>query len=201
MPIKKNKTFLCLGLFFCLSQNCFGQATSNIELITSLTDSLLEQGFTELSLSARKQAAIRSANDNELNWILEDRLIKTLTRFGYGSVFHYDAKRDSTPSGALLLFEYGISKLTFRVERASDDSASLKRKIAEVSFFLKVRDGVSGPIIYDRFFEGSRRAKPQLSLSTGQARKEKKRGKVLQPVLISTVTAVIVYLFYALRSR
>ncbi|MFQ5674579.1 MAG: hypothetical protein ACE5G1_01670 [bacterium] len=132
---------------------------------------------------------------------------KTLSRMGYGSILTDDGSRDSTTSfqtKAYLFVEYGISKIDVRYEKASKDSVSFMQKVAEVGFFLKVREGDLGPVIYDRFFEGRREVRPEsgrFSLGTGQAKKVKNGGRILAPVLISTVTGVIVYLFYALRSR
>lgn len=205
----KKLTFLFL-LFECLPRVCLSQEASNFQFIVSLTDSLLNSALSEVSVEQAGQVGIKSLeNDNKLNWFFEDRLVELLRRRGVVSIY---LNNESPINSPILIFEYNALEIDFKYDKpnsALQDSLKVKR-IADVGFFITITDQATGDVLLSKRFEATKIGWFQLNRSgeqtndnihffQGSSKSSKKN--IIQPILITSVTGIIVYLFYALRSR
>jgi len=207
----KKRTILIGFLWFIasLSTRCLAQE-SNFQFISSLTDSLLGRATTQLHSEKASQAILRSLEDNNINWFFEDRLVELLKRKNIAHIYFEDQVEGSRGSvNSSLAFEYKVLKLDVKYNKQSRNSNTVKR-IAEVDFFLRIIQHTTGTVLLSKNFEATKeewlhvnqtnlQQTNDIQLNQGQSKQ--KKGNILQPILISSITGIIVYLFYGLRSR
>ncbi|TDI94246.1 MAG: hypothetical protein E2O77_01350 [Caldithrix sp.] len=207
----KKRTILIgfLWLIASLSNRCLAQE-SNFLFISSLTDSLLDLATTQLTSEKASQAVLRSLEDNNINWFFEDRLVELLKRKNIAHIYFEDKVEGSRDSENLSLgFEYKVFKLDVKYMKQSRNSKRVKR-IAEVEFFLRIIQHATGTVLLSENFEGKKEKWLHVNQANLQetsdiqfnpSQPKQKKINILQPILISSVTGIIVYLFYGLRSR
>lgn len=198
-----------LWLIASLSNRCLAQE-SNFLFISSLTDSLLDLATTQLTSEKASQAVLRSLEDNNINWFFEDRLVELLKRKNIAHIYFEDKVEGSRDSENLSLgFEYKVLKLDVKYMKQSRNSNRVKR-IAEVEFFLRIIQHATGTVLLSENFEGKKEKWLHVNQANLQetsdiqfnpSQPKQKKINILQPILISSVTGIIVYLFYGLRSR
>jgi len=206
----KKQTILIgfLWLIASLSNRCLAQE-SNFQFISSLTDSLLDLATTQLPGEKSSQAILRRLEDNNLNWFFEDRLVELLERKNIAHIYFED-QVDRSPGSvnSFLTFQYKVSKLDVKYNKQSRDSNTVKR-IAEVGFFLRIIEHATGKVLLSENFEATKEGwldvnqnlQQTNAIQFDQSQPKQKKRNILQPILISSITGIIVYLFYGLRSR
>lgn len=193
-----------------LSNQCLAQQTS-ARFIASLTDSLLNLAAAQLPIEGKKQAVLKGLEDTpNINWFFEDRLLELLRQESITHIYFDDqAEQLRDSSNSRLVFEYKVLKLNIKYSRQSGNSNSLQR-IAEVGFFLRVIEQTAGTILLNKNFEATKTEWLQLNQADlqeshdadfNQRQLRPQKGSILQPVLISSIAGIIIYLFYAVRSR
>ena len=207
----KKRTILIgiLWLIASLSNRCLAQE-SNFLFISGLTDSLLGLATTQLPSEKASQAVLRGLEDNSINWFFEDRLVELLKRKNIAHIYFEDKVEGSRDSENLCLaFEYKVLKLDVKYKKQNKDSNRVKR-IAEVDFFLRIIQHATGMVLLSENFEAKkeewlhvnqRNLQQTSDIQFNPSQPNQKKRNILQPILISSITGVIVYLFYALRSR
>lgn len=145
---------------------------------------------------------------NSVSWFFEGRLLHLAQKLGkktYVSPGRVDSLKQP------VFFE--VRPLRLRVEylQVPGRSRSLVRQV-QSGFYLKVVRGSAGEVLLSREVWGKKSdiileeniasyENPELAFTIGQKVKSTSRVRWLQPVLISGVAGVVVYLFYSLRSR
>ena len=198
-----------LWLVASLSNRCLAQE-SNFLFISGLTDSLLGLATTQLPSEKVSQAVLRGLEDNSINWFFEDRLVELLKRKNIAHIYFEDKVEGSRDSENLCLaFEYKVLKLDVKYKKQNKNSNRVKR-IAEVDFFLRIIQHATGTVLLSENFEAKKEEwlhvnqinlQQASDIQFNQSQPKPKKSNILQPILISGITGVIVYLFYALRSR
>jgi len=206
----KKQTILIgfLWLIASLSNRCLAQE-SNFQFISSLTDSLLDMATTQLPGEKSSQAILSRLEDNNINWFFEDRLVELLKRKNIAHIYFED-KVDGSPGSvnSSLTFQYKVSKLDVKYNKQSRNSNTVKR-IAEVGFFLRIIQHTTGKVLLSENFEATKEGWLDVNQNLQQtddiqfvrSQPKQKQRNILQPILISSITGIIVYLFYGLRSR
>ena len=207
----KKQTILIgfLWLIASLSNRCLAQE-SNFQFISSLTDSLLDLATTQIPGEKTSQAILRSLEDNNINWFFEDRLVELLKRKNIAHIYFEDQVDRSRGSvNSSLTFQYKVSKLDVKYNKQSRNSNTVKR-IAEVGFFLRIIQHATGTVLLSKNFEATKEGwldvnqenlQQTKDIQFNQSQPKQKKRNILQPILISSITGIIVYLFYGLRSR
>ncbi len=206
----KKQTILIgfLWLIASLSNRCLAQE-SNFQFISSLTDSLLDLATTQIPGEKTSQAILRSLEDNNINWFFEDRLVELLKRKNIAHIYFEDQVDRSRGSvNSSLTFQYKVSKLDVKYNKQSRNSNTVKR-VAEVGFFLRIIQHATGTVLLSKNFEATKEGWLDVNqnlqqtddIQFDQSQPKQKQRNILQPILISSITGIIVYLFYGLRSR
>jgi len=206
----KKQTILIgfLWLIASLSNRCLAQE-SNFQFISSLTDSLLDLATTQIPGEKTSQAILKGLEDNNINWFFEDRLVELLKRKNIAHIYFEDQVDRSRGSvNSSLTFQYKVSKLDVKYNRQSRNSNTVKR-IAEVGFFLRIIEHATGKVLLSENFEATKEGWLDVNqnlqqtndIQFDQSQPKQKKRNILQPILISSITGIIVYLFYGLRSR
>jgi len=191
---KQTILFGFLWLIASFSNRCLAQE-SNFQFISSLTDSLLDLATNQILGERPTQVILRGLDDNNINWFFEDRLVELLKRQDIIHIYSEDQiERSHGSENSSVTFQYEVSKLDVKYNKQSGNSNTVKR-IAEVSFFLRIIQHTTGAVLLSKNFEATKEGWYKQS----QLKEGKKN--LLQPILISSITGIIVYLFYGLRSR
>ncbi len=206
----KKRTILIgiLWLIASLSNRCLAQE-SNFLFISGLTDSLLGLATTQLPSEKASQAVLRGLEDNSINWFFEDRLVELLKRKNIAHIYFEDqVDRSGGSVNSSLTFQYKVSKLDVKYNKQSRNSNTVKRS-AEVGFFLRIIQHTTGKVLLSENFEATKEGWLDVNqnlqqtndIQFDQSQPKQKKRNILQPILISSITGIIVYLFYGLRSR
>jgi hypothetical protein len=206
----KKQTILIgfLWLIASLSNRCLAQE-SNFQFISSLTDSILDLATTQIPGEKTSQAILKGLEDNNINWFFEDRLVELLKRKNIAHIYFEDqVDRSHGSVNSSLTFQYKVSKLDVKYNKQSRNSNTVKR-IAEVGFFLRIIQHATGTVLLSKNFEATKEGWLDVNQNLQQtddiqfdrSQPKQKQRNILQPILISSITGIIVYLFYGLRSR
>ncbi len=200
--------FLCL--FGGLSNHGLAQE-SNSRFITNLTDSLLNLATDQLPIEGTNQAVLKNLEHSlNINWFFEDRLVELLKRKNIAHIYFED--QVGLWSGAVnssLVFEYKVLKLHVTYNKQIKNLNTVRR-IGEVDFFLRIIEPATDTVLLSKNFKATKEDWFHLNHANLQQTKgiqfnrdqpKPSKGNILQPILISSITGIIVYLFYALRSR
>ncbi len=200
--------FLCL--FGGLLNHGLAQE-SNSRFIANLTDSLLNLATDQLPIEGTNQAVLKNLEHSlNINWFFEDRLVELLRRKNVAHIYFEDQVDRSRGSvNSSLIFQYKVSKLDVKYNKQSRNSNTVKR-IAEVGFFLRIIQHATGTVLLSKNFEATKEGWLDVNqenlqqtndIQFNQSQPKKEKRNILQPILISSITGIIVYLFYGLRSR
>ena len=209
MLFKKQTILIGFLWLTSLSNRCLAQE-SNVQFISSLTDSLLYLATTQIPGEKSSQAILRGLEDNNINWFFEARLVELLKRKNIDHIYFEDQVDRSRGSvNSSLIFQYKVSKLDVKYNKQSRNSNRVKR-IAEVGFFLRIIQHATGTVLLSKNFEATKEGwldvrqenlQQTKDIQFNQDQPKQKKRNILQPILISSITGIIVYLFYGLRSR
>ncbi len=195
------------------------QPPSNLDFLTTLTDSLLEQVSNAVRRHWKAVAALdRMTAEHPDNWFFEDRLTHLLARQKNGSVRFVDYARDSSwvEQGALVFafrpIALGIRYRPIEGANGRGTDAHLVSRIGSVRLYLRVVDLPEGAVVWSGEVVGERRDRinseslaeletPGVPFTRGKLAFAQGDSKVAQAVVLTVVTGGLVYLLYTLRSR
>jgi hypothetical protein len=193
--------------------------TTNLELLGELTDSLLIDISRAVIPDDYEQGLIKSLNhEHDADWFLESRLLRFLRNIGFDSLYVGDDKPDvsfdSTGSKKLLLWQYKIVDIGIDYTPRRSEGAGNERynRIARIELFSLITQQPSGKVLWngmaEKVFEDvlpvnslEEVENDNLIFTKGQTLQTVDSGNLMKPVFIVAITGVVVYLFYAFRSR
>ncbi len=218
--VYKITKLLVLFLFFNIfSTNCPAQNLNNLVFLTNLADSLIEGVTKQFVHEKLNHVLIRRLVDNsELNWFFESRLVKSFKRNSVDSIYIDSANQNSKFKNDFdspaLVFEFNVLSIGIEYTENVKEGQSpdiLQRK-ATIDALLRVLQIPSGKILWSDHLKGKKSGtvpsnqiavieSDNFSFTKGKMIKHTNKKKFFQPIIVTSVTGVIVFLFYALRSR
>lgn len=212
--------FYIVLLSFGLSTNTKAQEISNLQLLVELADSLLNDVPKEAFIDSSKSVLIRSLQPNEeVDWFIENRIVEVLKRKNISTILLYQKYKSPKNKGengrSITIIEYKV--LALGIEYVDQKGGALfgsgliKRK-GKIGLFLRFINQPLGEIVWNGEVEGTRfdwfTAKVQTSIENpnipftlGKYLLRTGKSKIYEPILITGVTGIIVFLFFSLRSR
>ncbi|MFQ5602016.1 MAG: hypothetical protein ACE5HS_01960 [bacterium] len=199
---------------FTLMPVFFGAEINNYQLLARLADSLLEEVAQNQLGDTTNVVAIRSLNSNDsLNWFIEDRLAGVLQK---NNVHKIILQQDADlPDSAKIIFEFML--LSIQINYAESDEQGLTKeddlyRTGKLILFVRMLRAETGEIMWsgnrEKAISDWISAKsvptlenPNLPFTKGKFTRSERENSLIKPLLITGVTGLIVYLFYALRSR
>ncbi|NIR72255.1 hypothetical protein GWN42_16280 [candidate division KSB1 bacterium] len=181
----------------------------------SLTDSLLERVANDVLKSiVPTRVVIKSLDVNQaVDWFMEERLLEILKKNNVPSVYIRNNLENGEEDSSTV-FEYKVLNMgiNYRENSRASSNGGLIDRTAGVHFYLRIVQNPDRKILWSGTIEASkadalpaellrRSENPNVPFTQGKLTSETGKGKLFQTVLISGATGVIVYLFYALRSR
>ncbi len=214
------KALLFSFIFWSLSARCFSAGLNNLEFLTILADSLLEQVTEEVFEKLQNKISIKSLEVNtEVDWFIENQLVKALQNRGFDTIYLKHKEEDINSSGNVeishSLFEFKVLNLSIDYSENTDNGLSKSgyavRK-GNIRFLLRVVQQPSGEFLWNGILAESKHdwiltdqikavENQNVAFTKGDFKINSGKIKILEPVLISGVTGIIVFLFYSLRSR
>lgn len=142
------------------------------------------------------------------DWFLENRLVDVFKKRAF-EVFVNNRRQPYPDSTALVeykLLDIGIEYL------GPDTKNEMVNRRAHIHFLGRVVLHTSGQVLFNGSLQARRSGRIALAdkqslentavdFTIGKVVTNKRRSSVLQPVVVTVITGVVVYLFYALRSR
>jgi hypothetical protein len=202
---------LCPGFETGTAQNL-----TNYQLLAALTDSLLVDAISKVVVSLPRHAVVKSLQEAEgVDWFLQSRLVKALEDRKVEYVYLLHSNHDSLNVGdnAEATWGYEFKVLTIGVSyfKIAKNMETITRQ-GRVEFLLRIINKLSGEIVFSRTLTGTKSdwipianvaavENAQLGFTRGEMKSPPSKNRLIQPILITTVTGVIAYLFYSLRSR
>lgn len=193
-----------------------GTEESNLDFLFRLADSVV--AFPGKALGEEKFDYVllsRGDSANSLNWLIQSRLIDSFEKTSNVYIRGSQENQDSPPNGIGAEIEF--VPLSHGITYSESDSLSpdgeslVERRGHLTCAFLITRPG-DGRVLWRGEGKGERldyvaRSKistieGEFSYTKGEWSDERiHRGRWKQALLVSTVTGLIVYLFYSIRSR
>ena len=195
------------------AQNSYSENLTNYDFLSEITDSLIEKSLADY-FKKPGLVIVNAINQSDDNWFVEDRLLKTL--IGYEcQVYNQGTIQDfvNTSNQPVLKIDYKIINLgiSYVADFSSNPERTLKRT-ATVNIYLKIHNQDTGQIIYNKQSMESKSdwispdnisklENENISFTRGVIIQTPASTKIFKAITISAATGIIVYLFYALRSR
>lgn len=223
--MKRSTNRLLINFYIVLI--CFGfaadakaQELSNLEFLTELTDSLLEDVSKRTIKDSSNSILIKSLQPNsEVDWFIDNRIVEVVRKNNVSRIYLYqshegpiDKEKDG---GVTTIIEYKV--LVLGIEYVEEKGGglfgtSLIRRKGKVSLWLRIIEQPAGEILWSGDRESVRfdwvPAKlitqienPNVSFTTGTFEVRSGKSKIFEPILITGVTGIIVFLFFSLRSQ
>ncbi|RMF65587.1 MAG: hypothetical protein D6743_07770 [Calditrichaeota bacterium] len=214
--IRSASTFFVV--YFCFlvaTPEAAAQRVTNLEFLTGLTDSLLDQATQVLDSVEVRTVVIRALDpQNDANWFFEDRLSAVAKAHGSPAIYlgAPGSEERFWPDSSAVIIEFEPLKLDVVYEQSDGVArAGYGKRIGNVGLFLRLVNGGTGRLLASDTIEARKSdwvaeqeldeiKSDKISFSKSEGGK-KPLGKIVQPLLISGVTGILVYLFYSLRSR
>lgn len=204
-------------LFVVLYRPCLGQEKSNLKFLENLTDSLLQDVFSQSFENKPIRFAIRNFGAaDEQSWFFENQIIEALKKEGTSVFFvpEDDHAGASLSEENVIIVEYRSLDIgiEYGPEIKKNQSPMLIQRNGKVGFSLRIISRPEGKILWNGSKSGTKFdwisldsinevENENISFVKGRQIKDSEASSLLQPILISVVSGVIVYLFYSLRSR
>lgn len=213
--------FLFLVLLFSSRlSNVHGQEVSNLKFLANLTDSLLEEVSKKILDDTTRPVKIRSLESNkDVTWFFVNQLIEVLKKNDHAVIYlnqgvNYQDLIQKDGS-SFTVFEFKV--LSIGVEYVDHrggglfGSGEIKRK-GNVALSLRIFNQPSGEILWSGDIEGTRFdwipaneidvvENPNIPFTQANYPSSLSTKKIIEPILITGVTGIIIFLFYSLRSR
>jgi len=216
----KRALLLCyLPLNFCPSfETVTAQDLTNYQLLAALTDSLIEDAVSKIAVPLPRQAVVKSLQEVEgVEWFLQSRLVEVLRNQKVEYIYLVHSDRDSAvgkdhDAEAIWIYEFKVSTIGIAYFKAATKNGETISRQGRVEFLLRIINKLSGEVVFSQTLVGSKLdwipiarvaslENPQVGFTRGEMKLPPNKNRLIQPLLITTVTGVIAYLFYSLRSR
>lgn len=203
-----------LFVFFALilvsnHQHIIAQPRSNLDMLAEACDDLVQQQVLD-SLTLSSAVQITPLDDNPSNWFVEDCLTRKLHQAGATVYLKADSdKATRADTSANLKLEF--KTVAIGVAYHEQEDQRLQRRVV-LELFVRVTDSQSGRLLFSAsprkhvvdYIDADDVARiedSELAFARGTVIREERPPKLLRPVVVSAAAGLIVYLFYALRSR
>ncbi|MFQ5865028.1 MAG: hypothetical protein ACE5IW_07355 [bacterium] len=212
--------FYVVLICFGLAADAKAQELTNLQFLTELTDSLLEDVSKRIIKDSSKSILIKSLQPNaEVDWFIDNRIVEGLKRNNISKIYLYQdnkgtiAKEQDRRTAAVI--EYKVLNLGIEyVERKGGGlfGTDLAKRKGKVALSLRIINHPTAEILWSEDVEGIRfdwvEAKSitsleneNVSFTQGTFEIRSGKSKIFEPVLITGVTGIIIFLFFSLRSR
>jgi hypothetical protein len=194
------------------------QYTTNYELLTSMTDSLITEIAMAIPASVNRVTLrdwkgedgsdIPSGWTHPASWFLENRLTEILKARHFEVFLNDEYLQPGQPADSSAVVDFRL--LDIGIEYGNSREGLVLRK-AHVSLLGRLMVSATGRIAYNGTLQANKSdwvtladkqlyENPNIEFTIGKA-VQTRGGGILQPLIVTVVTGVVVYLFYALRSR
>ena len=193
--------------------------TTNVVLLEHVADSLIATVLEANAEVLNGAVCITNAGPrHDADWLFEQRIIAGLQHNAVMAVYvHNDPDGCDTMNSDSLdlhVFEYHIGKLQILYEPSKpvSDIANPVRRTVMLMMNFRILGEPEGRVLWSGTLEKhlvdtvDQETIPSLEdehmrFTQGSYVQADKEAGILQPILVATVTGVVVYLFYAFRSR
>jgi len=197
------KLFLIYPLFLMQTDQ---QPVDNLTILNNLASTVVHGIVDRLSPDSSASFLIRSQNQQQLdNWLIENWFVRDLQQRGISKIFI-----NQQDSVSKFIIEFQI--LTLGVQYLPTTKKKLIERQCKINLAIRAQEGSSGLIKFIdqvneqytdsvKIHEINNLEKKHISFT--QASLPEMRGfrKYIEPFIIMTTTAGIVYLFFRLRSN
>lgn len=202
---------MCLAALLSFSGSLFSQPSDNLQFLTRLSDGLITR-IVNHHVNPGIDVVISSLEKtNPNNWFIEDRLVAALTAPDRTIYLNPERATAVLKDSAAVRIEYRLQSMGVKYQDSSESPAMMRRK-GHLNLFLRIIGVPSGGVTWSgnldstdtqllRAEDISGIENQSIPFTVGQMVDDKEHASILQPLLVSVATGVIVYLFYALRSR
>ena len=193
--------------------------TTNIVFVENVADSLVEKLVkTSPDILSGPVCIVNAGGQHDLDWLFEHRFV-TYFQKQTDQKIYVSNKTDGCFSltdrlKPLHTVEYDIQayKIEYTPGKTGLDSPDLYQRSVGLSIYVRVLTQPEGRLVWNGSLEEyesdiiDKSAIPTLesddeAFTHGNYIKPESGGSVFQPIVVATVTGVIVYLFFAFRSR
>lgn len=197
------KLFLVCPLFFIQSNQL---PVDNLTILEKLASSMVNKVIDQLSPDSTASLSVQSKGQNqEGNWLIENMFAKNLIRRGVSDLYINQQNIDTD-----LVIEFNL--LDLGVRYSSIQKNKLVQRNFKVGLSIRALDGSSGLVkfvdeLHDQYADSVEvkniKNLENRDFSFTQASVPQKEGfkKYIEPLIVITTTAGVVYLFYRLRSN
>jgi hypothetical protein len=149
-----------------------------------------------------------SAPNSRADWFLENRALTILRNRGF-AIYVSDSLGRANDSGAII--EFKLVEIGIAYTR-HDKQRELVRRTANLHFMGRMLLASTGEVLYNENLRASKTdwiasaeqksyENETIDFTVGKVSESKHKSSIVQPIVITVATGVVVYLFYALRSR
>ncbi len=198
------------------------QDNTNYEVLSGLADSLLieladaiPQSVHKIVLrewgGGRSNAGNNFGSDGSRDdWFIESRLNEILKDRNYEIYLDRDFILQGS-ADSMAIIEFKLLEIGIGYSNQSIKEGPMMRT-ARIHFLARMMLQPTAQILYSGVLQGSKQGwvsladrqsieNPNIHFTIGKAISAKRVSRILQPIVVTVVTGVVVYLFYAIRSR
>ncbi|MFQ5706253.1 MAG: hypothetical protein ACE5HO_02325 [bacterium] len=154
--------------------------------------------------------------NNGADWFFLDRIVGVLKSHGFENIYvGPEENQQSDQRAPFVVFEYKVLSVGIKyINRNPEKSIEEQRlqRIGHVGLFVRIFEQPSGRLLRSEEIKGAKAdwvervhlsqiENPNISFTQGEIEGIGRNNKFWEPVLITGVTGIIVFLFYSLRSR
>lgn len=201
--VRFSKLFMIYPLFFFQTDH---QPIDNLTILNNMASIVAQKIVDRFSPDSSASILIRSQSQGQTgNWLIENGLTKNLHRRGISKI--YLEKQDSTST---FVSEYQI--LALGVKYLPSKKKNFIERQFQIKLAVRAYEGVSGLVkFFDEFNEQytdsvcicdlARIENEFYSFTHADLPEQKGLKKYIEPFIVMTTTAGIIYLFFRLRSN
>lgn len=206
---RKSNPLIFLNLLFgILSGNCLSQEGENVDIISELVDSTVVQLVNFLDETRRPLVVTNGDTTNKLNRFFESRVKHFLTQ---KNVPLFEGVEASGSTGSVTTLFFNVLDLAVEYDYRNEETAPPEkiRQNSRLVVYVRVARSPSNEILWNGNLASKRsdwiaiKKSGSLLNNLAQPGKIQKNPQknIWEPIIVSGVTGIVVYLFYALRSR
>ncbi len=207
MVFRAKHLLLLVALNLGLTSQSFAQPIDNFGFLSQLCDKLIHEAILD-SLPENEFVRVVAIDEQDKNnWFFEERIVEQLKQGGYRI---FVGQTSNTADGGYTRIDFRVLEIGITYEKQPDEN-SMKRS-GHLQLFTRVVDEPTGEIIVSATPEVQQSdhiataridsvQRHDIPFVKGSFVSSASETKWLPPVAISVAAGVIVYLFYALRSR
>jgi len=182
------------------------QPTDNLSIFNNMTSTVTKKIVNQLSPDSSAAIFIRSQSQNQAgNWLIENWLVKSLYQRGLSKIYLEKPNSDSALVIQFKIDTLGVEYLPITTKNLVERRFKLNltvRALEAASGFVRLFQQISEAytdsvkIVAVKRLENSDYPFTQSQLPVQQGLK-----KFIEPVIVMSTTAAIIYLFFRLRSN